>query len=209
MLDNRIVIIGYSGHALVVLDAAIAMGLEIHGYCEPTAVVFNPHALKYFGNESDGAFSWNNDVDFILGIGDNATRYKSAQRINKHNGRVLNVIHPASNIGSSVKIGNGNFVNVNACVNAFATIGDYCILNTGCIVEHECQLGNAVHVAPGAVLAGNVTVGNFSFVGANSVIKQGVRIGENVIIGAGSVVLKDVEDNQIVVGNPAKKIRTQ
>jgi len=53
-------------------------------------------------------------------------------------------------------------------------------------------------------LAGNVHVGEFSFFGANAVIREGVKIGKNVLVGAGSVVIKDVPDNQIVVGNPAK-----
>jgi acetyltransferase-like isoleucine patch superfamily enzyme len=37
-------------------------------------------------------------------------------------------------------------------------------------------------------------------------VKQGVSVGANVIIGAGAVVLKDVPDNSVLVGNPAKLI---
>ena len=49
-------------------------------------------------------------------------------------------------------------------------------------------------------------IGEGSFVGANSVIKNGVTIGRNVIIGAGAVVIKDVPDNLVMVGNPARNI---
>ncbi|WP_429970759.1 sugar O-acetyltransferase [Fructilactobacillus sp. Tb1] len=45
-----------------------------------------------------------------------------------------------------------------------------------------------------------------TWIGANSVILPGVTIGKNAIVGAGSVVTKDVPDNTIVVGNPAKPI---
>ena len=45
-------------------------------------------------------------------------------------------------------------------------------------------------------------------IGANATILPGVIIGENAMIGAGSVVLRDVPDNTIWVGNPAKQIRT-
>jgi acetyltransferase-like isoleucine patch superfamily enzyme len=49
-----------------------------------------------------------------------------------------------------------------------------------------------------------VVIGNNVFIGARSLILPGVRIGNNVIIGAGSVVTKDVPDNVVAVGNPAK-----
>lgn len=45
------------------------------------------------------------------------------------------------------------------------------------------------------------------FVGANTVICNAVRIGKNSIVGAGSVVTKDIPDNEIWAGNPARFIR--
>lgn len=51
------------------------------------------------------------------------------------------------------------------------------------------------------------TIGDNVTLGANVVIIGNVRIGNNVIIGAGSVVVKDVPDNAVVVGNPARIIK--
>lgn len=53
---------------------------------------------------------------------------------------------------------------------------------------------------------GRVKIGNDVFIGINSIILPGVTIGSNVIIGAGSVVTKDIADNSVVVGSPAKVI---
>src|SRR5574344_421400 len=45
------------------------------------------------------------------------------------------------------------------------------------------------------------------WIGAGATILRGITIGENSVVGAGSVVTKDVPDNVIVVGNPAKIIK--
>lgn len=56
--------------------------------------------------------------------------------------------------------------------------------------------------------SGKVTIGNNVFIGMNTIILKGVTIGNNVIIGAGSLVNKDVPDNCVVAGNPARVITT-
>lgn len=58
----------------------------------------------------------------------------------------------------------------------------------------------------GKTRAANVTIGNKVFVGAGTVILPGVHIGNRVIIGAGSIVTKDIPDNSVAVGNPAKVV---
>ena len=54
----------------------------------------------------------------------------------------------------------------------------------------------------------NVSIGNNVFVGAGTIILPGVTIGNNVIIGAGSVVSKDIPDNSVAIGRPAKVIKS-
>lgn len=60
----------------------------------------------------------------------------------------------------------------------------------------------------GEIIGSNkkVIIGNNVFIGTNTVILRGVSIGNNCVIGAGSVVTKDVPDNTVVAGNPAKVI---
>lgn len=51
-------------------------------------------------------------------------------------------------------------------------------------------------------------IGSQTFIGANSIIMPGVKVGDNCIVGAGSVVTKDVPDNSLVVGNPARILKS-
>jgi sugar O-acyltransferase (sialic acid O-acetyltransferase NeuD family) len=198
-------IIGYSGHGLVVAEAAKLSGLPLSFYTDLSAKSENPYQLKYIGDESIESFQyWDSNYAYVLGIGDNAVRVKCAQNVLSKGRELVNVIHPDACISAEVTFGQGNFFSRNCAINPMVKIGDFCILNTSCVVEHHCLLGDGVHVAPGAVLLGNVHVGAGSFIGANSVVKQGVKIGENVIIGAGAVVLKDVGHGKTIVGNPGR-----
>lgn len=207
MLDKKVILIGYSGHAYVVADIAIENQYNIIGYTEKISAQNNPFNLNYAGYEREIDFFENNkDIGFIIGIGDNLIREKIYNLITSKNAEIMTLISNAASISQSAKIGSGTFINRNVIINAFAKIGKNVILNTACIIEHECEISDSVHIAPGAVLAGNVIVGQRSFIGANSVIKQGVKIGKDVVIGAGTVVISDVPDGIKIVGNPGRYI---
>ena len=53
---------------------------------------------------------------------------------------------------------------------------------------------------------GTIEIGDNSFIGARTIIMYNTKIGKNCIIGAGSIVTKDIPDNSIAVGNPARVI---
>lgn len=95
----------------------------------------------------------------------------------------------------------------------------------GCIIDYShcwhIEIGNDVTLAPRVhILAhdastkthlnytkiGNVKIGDRVFIGAGSIILPGVTIGNDVVIGAGSIVSKNIPDNSLATGNPAKII---
>lgn len=205
---NKVIIIGYSGHAYVVCDIFQTNRIAIIGYCDISEKSFNPFELEYLGNEEECAVNANyRSIPFFIAIGDNKLREKIATSMVNHSVNLgINAIHANAVVSNSAKIGKGVMIAGNSTINPLAKIGDGVICNTGCIIEHECEIGAFAHIAPGAVLAGNVKVGKRSFIGANTVVKQGVTIGDDVTIGAGSVIIRDIPIGLTMVGNPGRII---
>ena len=76
-----------------------------------------------------------------------------------------------------------------------------------CTVGHDCQIGDFVELSPDVNISGNCTIGDFTNIGTGAVVLPNIRIGKNVVIGAGSVVTKDIPDNSLAYGIPARVMK--
>lgn len=86
-------------------------------------------------------------------------------------------------------------------------IGDNCLIAPGVHIytaEHPLEVNSRI---AGDEFGRPVKIGNNVWIGGRSVINPGVTIGDNVVIASGSVVVKDVPDNAVVGGVPAKLIK--
>jgi sugar O-acyltransferase (sialic acid O-acetyltransferase NeuD family) len=204
-LKKPVAIVGYSGHAYVIIDIFLNAGRLVTAYCDAEEKASNPYHLNYLGKEME-VINKLKQFDFFACVGHNGIREKIHSQLSQFLGDPINAIHPSAVISASVKMGEGVMIAANATLNPMVEIGKGVICNTSSSIDHECVIGDFCHIAPGAVLCGNVHVGRSTFIGANSVIRQGIVIGNNVTIGAGTVVIKDIPDNTTVVGNPAKTL---
>ena len=202
---KRLAILGASGHGKVVADIA-----ELSGWDE---VVFFDDAWPQekinsvwpvVGNTDSLLESVHNYDGVVVAIGNNEIRLHKLNLLKKNKVFLPSIVHPQSVISRYAKIADGCVICAGVVVNVDASIGFGSILNTGCSVDHDCSLAESVHVSPGARLAGGTKLGRCSWVGIGAVTRQLITVGSNTIIGAGSVVVKNVGENSIVIGNPAK-----
>jgi len=102
-------------------------------------------------------------------------------------------------VGKNFHMSDSVLIDVSHCWHI--TIGDYVTLAPRVhILAHDASMRRHLNFTK----VGKVIIGNYVFIGASSIILPGVCIGNNVIIGAGSVVSRDIPDNVVAAGNPAK-----
>jgi sugar O-acyltransferase (sialic acid O-acetyltransferase NeuD family) len=140
----------------------------------------------------------------IIAIGDARTRLALAARIRARGGALLNAVHPSAVIMPTVSMGTDNMVGAGALINTDARLGDDVVVNTGAIIEHDCRLEDGSAVSPGSRVGGRTTIGRAAFIGTGAILLSRVTVGAGSIVAAGSIVTRDVPENVLVMGAPAR-----
>ena len=194
---------GASGHGKVIIDCLESQGLEIIGIFDDDANKVELLNYQVIGKYNAEMFS---NEKLIISIGDNQIRKKVSEII-KH--KFGSAIHISSTVSKHVEIGEGTVVFHKAVLQSSTKVGKHVIINTAASIDHDCVIDNFAHISPNATLCGNVKIGEGTHIGAGAVIIPNRTIGKWCLIGAGTVVTKDVADYSVVVGNPARKIKTR
>jgi UDP-N-acetylbacillosamine N-acetyltransferase len=196
---SKLAVYGASGHGKVVADIAKRNGYKDILFIDDGD---NSHIdFETFSKEYTSTYP------IALGIGDNYIRSKVFEKVISYGFDIITLIDPSAVIAPSVKIDAGVVIMPQVVINSDVYIAKGAIINSGAVIEHDVEIGDFSHISPNVALAGGVKVGDFTHIGIGSSVIQNISIGDDVIVGAGSVVIKDIEDDLVVVGNPAHKIK--
>jgi sugar O-acyltransferase (sialic acid O-acetyltransferase NeuD family) len=181
-----------------IIDSIKNIGEELFGY----TIIGRQEQLKELISEYDIHGG-------IITIGDNWSRKIVFECIVNQipNFRFVNAIHPSTIIGMNVEMGVGIVIMAGCIINPNSKVGDFCFFATGSQLEHDCNIDDFASISAGSITGGKVTIGKFSAIALGVIIMDRINIGENTVVGSGSLVTRDLPDNILAYGSPARIIR--
>lgn len=207
----KIVIIGASGFGKEVLDL-------LRNKPDNDIVGFIDKDEKLSGSKINGVPVLGNDAmlarlnsegvsSAVVAIGDFRIRRRLFDLSSEYGYELINVIHPSAYISQSVELGRGIIIYGGVVINTNVHIGDNVLLNSGATIGHDTKIEDDVNINPGVDIAGKVLIKRGAYIGIGASVIENITIGEESIVGAGTVVIRDIPDNVVATGVPAKVIK--
>jgi sugar O-acyltransferase (sialic acid O-acetyltransferase NeuD family) len=199
-------VLGAGGHAKVVISILRETGFRIKGVLDDNESRWDQELMEIPILGPINHLSSLERVRGVIAIGNNKIRknlaesYPHVQWITAVHYKAY--VHPTSR----ANIGPGTVISAGAIIQPDVSIGAHSIVNTSTSVDHDCEIGAYVHLAPGVHLAGGVKVGNGVLMGVGSSAIPLASIGDWSVIGAGAGVMKAIPANTKAVGFPAKPV---
>jgi sugar O-acyltransferase (sialic acid O-acetyltransferase NeuD family) len=173
-----IVIYGASTLGEMAKEILLESSREFAGFIEDFTSRSNERSAESLG-------TWNelshilNEVEFLVGIGDNLNREKIQCKVESEGGVLAKVIHPKAYVSTSAEIGNGNIIFPNSYIGSGTKLGNGNIIFPGASLTHHSVIGNFNFFAPNVSIGGFSNIGDFCKLGMNSVIRPYSKVSDH------------------------------
>lgn len=211
-MKEKIILVGSGQQARVVL-----YNIEAEGKYEVVGIIDSDTKKKnqeFLGIKIIGDYF---DIDkikeeyginkFFIAFGNMQYRKSTYEMFKDKGWKAVNIIHPNAVISKDAKLGEGILIECGCLVTPNPIIGNNVVINTGSQVNHDNIVEDHVYIASGVVLSGGVRIGSNTLLDDGVIVTLGRKVDKNCIIGAGAIVTKDIVENSVAYGNPAKIIR--
>jgi sugar O-acyltransferase (sialic acid O-acetyltransferase NeuD family) len=167
---------------------------------------FKPVGESINGIEILGDLSWLKDksLAMVCSISNPNIRKEIVQKLKSTNNEFVSLIHPKVELSKTVNISRGTIICEGAKFTVNINIGHHVIIYHDCVICHDAMIEDYCSILPSVNISGNVHIKPGTTLGTGSKIIQNIQIGSDVMVGAGAVVVKDVPNNVITMGVPAK-----
>ena len=144
------------------------------------------------------------ELEVVIAVGEPSVREILYKRVKEHDISLATVIHPQIYIDETTKIGDGVVICEGVTITCDVTIGDNSYIQPHAVIGHDISIGMHTVISANCHIGGTNKIGNRVYMGFLSGTKEHLTIGNDVICSAGAIVFRDMPDEVIAVGNPAR-----
>jgi UDP-3-O-[3-hydroxymyristoyl] glucosamine N-acyltransferase len=217
---------------IVIEDARYAFAAT-HQYIEKLGGGAVKELSHYIKSKFKSKIFKNSNVSQLISIGEGTVihpgvRLNGPIKIGKNSVIKANSVIGGQGFGFARRLGyppmampslGGVIIGDNVFVGSNCTIDQGTFSNT--IISSDVKIDNGVHIAHNVIvsprtiitahveISGSTKIGSDTYIAPNVCIREGLEIGDNVLLGIGSTVVKDVPDNAVAFGSPARIMRFQ
>ena len=140
---------------------------------------------------------------FAIGVGDPRVRKALAERVSPLGVKWTNLISPTVRVHKSHRIWTGVMIGRYSDLTVGCTVANFVMINIHVVLGHAVQVGDYSVISPNVTVNGEAVIGRVCYIGANAFVRN-VVVGDGATVGASSAVVKDVPEDCVVAGVPAK-----
>ena len=204
-----IIIVGASGFGMEVLWLARRLGRNVVGFLDDTKEKQNKQILgvPVLGLIDECGKYGNNE--FIVAIGSPRGRESVVSRLLDY--AILEyatLIDPSAIVDKDVLVGEGSIICAGVICTVNVSIGKHTIINLNSTIGHDVNIDSFVTIAPNVSISGNIYLKSLVEVGTGATLREKLEVGTGAVVGMGSVLAKSVDEKKVVVGNPARVIKS-
>jgi sugar O-acyltransferase (sialic acid O-acetyltransferase NeuD family) len=218
LVPRPVVVLGTGGNCVDIIDAIDEINAAGTGAYDCLGFLDDNQSLwgtRLCGLEVLGplamATELPSDACFVAGLG-SVRNFTRRDAIIAKTGlpleRFETIVHPSASVSRMSRLGPGTVILQLVTVASSVVTGSQVVVLPNTVLSHDSVIGDYTLIGGGVCVSGGVRVGQNCYLGTGSAIRENVRVGERALVGMGSVVLHDVAADSVVVGNPARFLRS-
>ncbi|OOB77669.1 MAG: hypothetical protein BEN19_00310 [Epulopiscium sp. Nuni2H_MBin003] len=175
----------------------------INDYDSKTLIKEQVYTFEQFRNTYKA-----DQAKIVIAVGEPKYRKLLYDKVKEMKYELATLIHPRVYIHDYLNIKEGCIISEGTFVGINVTIGHNTLIGISSVVlGHDVRVGANSVISGHSFIGGNVVIGDLCYLGAGVKVKEKVKISNKCIIGMGSVIIKDIVEEVVAVGNPARIVR--